>query len=100
VVQPDGGDQRDVRVDDVDRVEPTAEPDLKDQRIEGVLREQPECGERAELEIGQPDVAARAVDRVERRAQGVVGDRLAVDADTLVVTLQVGRRIAAEQPTR
>ena len=66
MVDLDRRDDRDVGVDDVDRVEPPAEADLEDQRVELRAREQPQRGERAELEIGERHVAARGLDRVER----------------------------------
>ena len=68
VVHRNRGDDRHVGVDDVDRVEPAAQPDFEDPRVEPRLREQPQRGERAEflLEKGAIDMI---VDRRQLREE-------------------------------
>ena len=53
VVDVDARDDRDVGIDDVDGVEPAAQADFEDHGIERGAREEPQRGQRAELEIGE-----------------------------------------------
>ena len=69
VVDADAGDDRDVGVDDVDRVEPPAEADLEDRQVGLRAREEPERRQRAELEIRERDAVAHVLDRVERASR-------------------------------
>ena len=69
VVDVDAGDHRAVGVEGVDRVEAPAEADLEDHQVERRRREQARDRQQRELEVGQRDVAARALDRLEVRQQ-------------------------------
>ena len=51
-----------IGVDDVDGVEPAAQPDLQDDKVQRLMLQPPHDGQRRELEIGQRDVAARGLD--------------------------------------
>ncbi len=57
VVDPDARDHHDVPIDDVDRVQATAETDLEDCVVEGGPRHHAQGGQRRVLEIRQADPA-------------------------------------------
>ena len=56
VVQPDGGDDRSQRGDDVRRIKPPAQPRLPEDHIDGRLGEGHECHDRGEFEEGGSQV--------------------------------------------
>ena len=95
VVDVDAGEDRAVGIEDVDRVEAAAQADLEDDQIERRAGEQPHDGEQRELEVGQRDVAARRLDRLEVRQQGGAVDAAAVDAAALLEADEMRLR---EQP--
>ena len=73
MVEIDARDDGDVGVDDVHRVEPSAQAHFEHARCEVGAAKSHKCGERAVLEVRQRDVRARVLDRVERRDERVVG---------------------------
>ena len=77
-----------------------AQPDLQDRQVEARVREQQQRGQRAELEIGQRDVAARELDTLEGGDQRRVAGIAAVDPHALVVAQQVRRGVGARAQTR
>ena len=91
VVQIDGRHDRRVRIDDVHRIEPAAESDFENRDVEFTLRKNPQCGQRAELEVGERDVAARGFDALEGIDQCSVVDVAAQHANALVVAQQMRR---------
>ena len=100
VIQVHAGDDGAVGVNDVDGVQPPAQPDLQDDRIQGRLREQAHDGQRGELEIGQTDIAARGLDRLELGDQVGVRGNLAVDPRPLVEIDQVRRGVQTHPVAR
>ena len=80
MIEIDRRDQRDVGVDDVDRVEPPAQADFEHDRVELSVREHQQRGRGVELEERQRVLAASRVDALERRDQRLIGDFDAVDA--------------------
>ena len=62
-------------------------------RSSGIAREQARDREKRELEVGQPDVAARRLDRVEMRQQGRRVDAVAVDPAALLEVHEVRLRV-------
>jgi hypothetical protein len=79
----------------VHRIESATETDFEHGYIHPRLDEEPHRRERAELEIGELDLAARDLDRRQRACEIVVGCFGAPDANTLVVAKEVRRGIAA-----
>ncbi len=79
------GDDRDVGIDDIDRVEPASQADFEDDHVELGAREQAQRGERAELEVGERRRQAHGFHRGKRFEQGLVGCLGAIDAHPLVV---------------
>ncbi len=96
VIEADRGHQRDIGINDIDRIQPAAKTDLEDRDIRPRAREQVERGQRAEFEIAETDVAARRIDAGKRGAQRVVIGLAAGDAHPFVVTQQVWRGIAGD----
>ena len=65
MIEIDGGDQREVRVDQIDRIEPPAHPDFQHPGIAAGGAKHLEGRERAELEEGQRHFTARRLDALE-----------------------------------
>ena len=96
VVQADRRNHGAIRVEQVDRVQASAQPDFHHGEIQVLLGQQLESGQRSELEVAQADIVERRFDCFERFDQRLVGSRLAVDLDALVVVVDVRRGVAAE----
>ncbi|CFN80872.1 Uncharacterised protein [Bordetella pertussis] len=64
------------------------------------MREQAQDGQRGELEIGQRDIAARGLDRLELLHQRRVAGDFAVDAGTFVEIDEMGRGVQAHPVAR
>ena len=81
-------DARERERDDVRRIEPSAEPDLEQERVGGMAREQQEAGRGLHLEHGDRGVAIRPLADRQRLGELVVGDEHpaagAAEAETLV----------------
>ncbi len=73
VVEIDAGDDGDVGVDDVDRVETAAQAHFEHDGVGRGGGEEPQCGERAVLEIRERNLGARVLDRVESGDERVIG---------------------------
>ena len=73
MVQIDGCNDRTIRIEHVDGIEPPAQAYLEDQRIETRLREDQRRGEGAELEIGERRVTACLLDALEARSGIILG---------------------------
>ena len=100
-----GGDHRDIRIDDVDRVQPAAQADLEDCQIERGLGENQQRRQRAEFEIGQRyriawSGAPRGLDALERGDQRRVTGLAPIDPHPFVVTQQMRRSECANSPAR
>ncbi len=93
VIDRDRGDDGDVGIDHIDRIEPAAEADFEHQHVDSRAREQPERGERAELEIRERRFHARSLDRGERFQERIVARLRSIDAHALVVAQEMRRRI-------
>ncbi|OMP13937.1 hypothetical protein COLO4_00590 [Corchorus olitorius] len=98
VVEIDTGDDGTICIDNVDRIQPTAQADFQDHRIETRVGEQMHDRQRGEFEVRQADglgkAAARAFHRLKVRQQHRVGGDLAIHACTLVEIDQVRRGMA------
>ena len=66
MIERDRGNQRHIRIYGIDCVEPTAQTDFQNDRIETCGFEDEQSRERIELEEGQRIFAAGTVDAVER----------------------------------
>ena len=95
VVQVDAGDDRTIRVHDVDRVQPPAQAHLQNYRIQRGAAHQPKDGQGAEFEIGQADLAARGVHRGKSFGQIGRRGRLPRQAAALLEMHQVRRGVNA-----
>ena len=102
MVEANGGNDGNVGIGDVGRIEPTAKPHLEHLNVDGLATERLECHRRQHLERRRP---AKAVfghrlgmgpDRIHRRDERLGRDGLAVDADTLTKGVQVRRREEAD----
>ena len=92
VVEIDRRDQRDVGVDDVDRVEPPAHARPRARSHRAARRRRPASAASAlNSKNVSVSVAARRVDALERRDQRLVGNFDAADGDALVIAKQMRR---------
>ena len=96
MIDVDRRDDRSVRVDEVDRIEPAAEADFEQRDVELRVGEQHQRGERAVFEVGQRDVAARGLNPFERIDERRVARFFALDAHALVVAQEMRRGIRAD----
>ena len=95
VVEIYAGEDGAVGVEHVHRIEPAPEADFEYDHIEVCAAEKPHGGQRAKLEIGQGNIAARRLYRFKGCAQCFIGCRPLADSYPLVVVDQMGRRVAA-----
>ena len=99
VVEPDVGDHRNLRVDDVRRVPAAEHPDLDHADVDGDVGEPAERRRGDRLEVRR----AHAGDRLDVGDAGdllgevVVADRLAVAPDALVDPLEVRAGVRADR---
>src|SRR5262249_25549595 len=100
MVDADARQHRAVGIDDVDRVEPAAQPDLEDRRLDLRSRKKPERRWRAEFEIRELDIPSRLLYCRERFGQSLVRSLDARYAHALVVAQQVRRRVEAGSVAR
>ena len=100
VVQVHAGDDRTVRVDDIDRVQPAAQAHFQHHGVQPRLREQAQDRQGGELEIGQRGVAPGGLNRLELFDQRLVGGDLAVDAGALVEIDEMGRGVQPDLVAR
>src|SRR5207249_748380 len=84
---------RAVGIEGVDRVQAPTQADLQYDGVERLRRKNLPRSQGTELEIRERDLTASALDRFERRAQACVAQGHAVEANALVVTKEVRRRI-------
>ena len=73
-----------IRIDDIDRIEPTTQPNLKHLNIHLMLAKNPKTGQGGHLEISEADVAACCLNRIKRRQQILIADRRPVHAYPLI----------------
>ena len=100
MIEADGGDQRAIGSDDVDRIEAAAQTHLQNHDIELRLRKDQQRGERGEFEIGERDAQSRRFDTCEGRTDLRVIDCHAVDAHAFVVAQQMRRGIGTDTVAR
>ena len=98
MIQIDGGDERDVGVHHVDRIEPSPEANLEHRHVEIGAGEQIQRRQGAELEIAQAGVTARLLHPRESGAQGDVIHGHTVQTHPFVVAPQMRRGVAADAP--
>ncbi|MNQ28356.1 hypothetical protein D3C85_416320 [compost metagenome] len=91
VIDANAGDQCDIGIDHVDRVQTPAQPDFQHHRIKPGLLKQPERREGAHFEVSQGSVAAPGLDCCKGFAQLRVSGLDAIELHPLVVTQQVRR---------
>ena len=96
MIERDIRDDGAVGVDDVDGIQPTAEPDLENRDIDIGRVEDGERGQRAVFEVRQARIAARRLDTLEASDQLLVSRETIVDANAFVVNVQVRRRVGAD----
>ena len=100
VVEGDLPQQGAVGVHHVDGVQPAAQADLQQHQVQRLPGEAAEGGQGAEFEIGQRDIATGGLDLPEGLDQRLVGHGPAVDADALVVALDMGGGVGADPQAR
>ncbi len=98
MVDVHSGDHGHIGVDDVDRIQATAQTHFQNRQVQPGVGEQLQRGQRAVLEIGQRGLAACGLDGVERSNQRRIVHVLAVDAHALVVAQQMRRGVCANLP--
>ena len=86
-------DDRAIRIDDVDGIEPATQTDFEHQDIKPGLREKTQDRQRRKLEIRQRDALAGGLDGFELCHQTRIVDDFPVDAGALVEDHQVGRGV-------
>ncbi len=95
MIQADVGDHGQIGIDDIDGIQPPAEPDLQHYGIQPGTLEQPERRQRAHFEIGKGNLATSRFDHGKRFAKLCVARFTTTQQDTLVVAQQVGGAVAA-----
>ena len=96
VVEVHAHDDGGIGIDHVHRVEPPAQAHFEHPRVELRLLEDPERGERAELEVREGRVAARGLDTLEGSHERLIARLLALQAHALVVGEQVRGGVEAD----
>jgi hypothetical protein len=96
VVEVDRRQEREIGVDQVDRVETATETDLEQHGVRRGVGEHHQRSQRGVLEVGQPHVASRGLDPCERGAQRRVVDRHAGQAHPLVKCQQMRRGVGTD----
>src|SRR5256885_516805 len=86
MIEINGGQQRAVGVEDVDRVQAPPQADLQYHGVERLGRKNLPRSQGTELEIRERDLSASAFDRLEGCTQARVAQGHAVEANALVVT--------------
>ena len=99
MVMPDAHDNRDIGIDQIDRVEPPAEADLEQGDIDIGPNEEVKGRERPELEVGQHRLTPSLIDTREGGTEIGVPDHRTGDADALVVLQQMRRGIGTTAVT-
>src|SRR5690606_6274180 len=99
VVQTDTGDYRHMGIDYIDRIQATAQAYFQHHGIQPGPLEQPERRQGAKLEISQGDITTCLIDSGKGRTQIGIADRLAINADTFVVSDQMRGRVTAAAPS-
>jgi len=103
VVEIDAGDDGNDRVKNVGGIEAAAEADFEDAKFDALTSERFEChgGDafeirrmRAEFSIGE-EFFDQDVNASERFGEGIVGDLLAMDANALVDSFEMGGSVEA-----
>ncbi len=89
MIEVDRGDDRNIGIEHVDRIETTAETDFEHCNIDRAARKQVDRGERRVFEKGQRNVAANHVDALECRDDLGIRRLDAIDDDALVEAKQV-----------
>src|SRR3979490_3445402 len=95
MIQINGGQQRAVGIEGVDRVQAPSQADLQDHGVGRLGRKNLPRSQRTELEVRERDLTASTLDRLERCTQARVAQGHAVDANALVVTKEVRRSVQA-----
>ena len=88
-----GGDQADIGIDDIDRIQTAAETHLENPDVGRGGTESVQGCQRAELEIRQGCVLAGSIDLFELCDEPVVRNVLTIDAHAFVVTHEVRRSV-------
>jgi len=99
MIERHGSDNGNIRFVGVDRIEAPAQADFENRRLDTGRGKDFPGGQRAELEIGQRDIAGLLTRRFNSRegsAQRDIINRLAIQANPLVVIEQVRRGVAAD----
>lgn len=91
MIDANAGDQRDIGIDHIDRVQTPAQTDFQHHRIEPGLLKQPERRQGAHFEVSQRGLAAPGLDRSEGFAQLCISGFDAIELHLLVITQQVRR---------
>jgi hypothetical protein len=100
MVDIDTGDYGDIGIDHVDRIQPAAQPDFKNDGVQLRFGEHSQNGKRGEFEISQRHISPLRFDRRKVRHQRIVGHRLAVDPRALVEVQQMGRGVQPDPISR
>ncbi len=102
VVLADVGDDRDVAVDHVGRVEQAEQAHLDDGHIDGDLGEPGERRRGEQLEVGRlhPRERTERGDLADDLAEGVVADRFEVPLEAFVDALEMRARVGADGEAR
>ena len=96
MVNGDRGHDRNIRVNQVDRIEPASQAHLEHRCIKLRLREKPQDRKRRELEVSQRRCTTRAVDGDELLDQRCVTDIGAIDARAFIKSQKMRRGIETD----
>ena len=95
MVEANGANHGDVRIDDVGGIQPSAQAHLEHGHIDHGAVKQVERRQRVVFEKRERDVAANRIDALERFDEARIAGFHAVDADAFVVAREVRRGEAA-----
>ena len=100
MVEANARDERDVRIDDIDRIKTSPESHFKHRHIYVAGAEYPKRREYRVLEVGERNAMAGTFHDFESGYDLVVFDLLAIDADALVEAHEVRRKRRSHGATR
>src|SRR5690606_14663633 len=101
VIETNVGHHGNIRIDQIDRIQASAQPDLQHRGVQSGPLEEPESRKRPHFEIGQGYIATSRLDGSEGSTKRFIAGLLTVDLHALVVAQQMWRAVYTHlQPLR
>src|SRR5690606_22992477 len=93
VIEANVGYHGNIRIDQIDRIQAPAQPDLQHRGIQAGLLKEPESRKRPHFEIGQGYIATSRLDGSEGSTKRFIAGLLTIDLHALVVAQQMWRAV-------